>query len=236
MRNLVLPGQGVYKGHALDVGADTVRSGHGKFWALDGSSYEGEWRDDVRHGEGTLALADGSVYSGTFVAGQRHGKDRLVYSNGDSYEGDWSADNKHGLGVFCWQATGATYRGAFHIGVVEGPGVYTDGDGTKFEGEYKDAKRHGCGTLTHPDGRAEPVEYIDGKRVAVMTASTRARMQEIAASKEASAAAREPAAASAPATDPAALVPGKPGAKPARGDVGRGGSCTSSGARSISRH
>ena len=60
-----------------------------------------------------------------------------------------------------------------------------DSDGSTFEGEFKDAKRHGRGTITHADGRTEAAEYVEGKRVAVLTASQRARMRQV---KESSAA------------------------------------------------
>ena len=54
------------------------RSGEGKMWMLDGSVYDGQWKDDLMDGNGRHALADGAVYDGAFVNGQRHGHGTLT--------------------------------------------------------------------------------------------------------------------------------------------------------------
>ena len=59
----------------------------GVFRWPDGSSYDGEWRQDQPHGRGVSRLADGSVYVGGWAGGQRHGRGNVTtgHRNAETY-------------------------------------------------------------------------------------------------------------------------------------------------------
>lgn len=52
--------------------------GIGRFEYLDGSIYDGDWKDNKKHGRGKLLEQEGDVV----------------------YNGDWENDKKHGRGTF----------------------------------------------------------------------------------------------------------------------------------------
>jgi len=78
---------GVYEG--AFVGG--VRVGRGLMKYTDGSSYDGDWKDDKRHGSGKLQSTVG-VYEGDWKADCREGKGVMKFTNGDVYDGHWSSD------------------------------------------------------------------------------------------------------------------------------------------------
>jgi len=45
------------------------------------------------HGKGKLSWVDGSLYEGEWKNDMSNGKGRLIHSDGDVYEGEW-VDNK----------------------------------------------------------------------------------------------------------------------------------------------
>jgi hypothetical protein len=67
-------GIGTYKGSFSNGNLE----GLGQFQYLNGSIYEGEWRENKKHGRGKFIEADG----------------RIIYN------GDWENDYKHGRGTF----------------------------------------------------------------------------------------------------------------------------------------
>ena len=50
-----------------------MRSGRGVMRFLDGTRYEGEWRDDDMNGHGVMMLPNGERYEGEFVNGEWRG-------------------------------------------------------------------------------------------------------------------------------------------------------------------
>jgi len=67
-------GIGTYKGNFVGGNLE----GLGRFDYLDGSYYDGDWKDNKKHGRG-----------------------KLIEGGGDTiYNGDWEYDEKHGRGIF----------------------------------------------------------------------------------------------------------------------------------------
>ena len=58
---------------------------------IDGSSYDGEWREDQPHGYGKHRMTDGSIYEGNFKNGAKSGKGKFYFSGG-MYDGGFLND------------------------------------------------------------------------------------------------------------------------------------------------
>jgi hypothetical protein len=54
----------VYKG---DLDTNGKKHGKGKLTMIDGSYYDGEWREDMKNGRGTESQMKSSTYSGEWV-------------------------------------------------------------------------------------------------------------------------------------------------------------------------
>jgi hypothetical protein len=66
---------------------------------VDGTRYEGQWKDDLQDGFGTEIWPDGSRYEGLYVKGKKHGQGTYTWPDGSKYNGNWQ-DNK-----ICGQVT-----------------------------------------------------------------------------------------------------------------------------------
>lgn len=78
----------------------------------NGAKYEGEWiKDtDIRDGRGIQIWLDGSRYEGYWKNNKANGLGRLIHADGDIYEGDWKDDKAHGNGVYT-HTDGSRYEG-----------------------------------------------------------------------------------------------------------------------------
>ena len=76
------------------IGEDTIKWKicEGTFAYLDGSIYDGEWKDGFRHGQGTFTYLDGSIYVGGWMQSERHGQGTLIENNGKKYIGQFKND------------------------------------------------------------------------------------------------------------------------------------------------
>tara|TARA_B110000305_G_C19452521_1_gene648821 strand:- start:240 stop:2258 length:2019 start_codon:yes stop_codon:yes gene_type:complete len=154
-----------YKGeHALDEDGNLVWEGGGYLEYKDGSTYDGEFKDDNREGSGVFIFADGGkfvgdfwkdqaiygtftyingdIYTGEFWDGGRHGLGELIYVNGDRYNGNWVEDKKHGVGA-SYFSDEEKHLGNYLNGLPHGPGTYyySPTKHTKmFIGTYKEGK------------------------------------------------------------------------------------------------
>ena len=69
-----------------------VRDGRGiQIW-LDGSRYEGYWKNNKANGYGRLIHADGDVYEGEWKDDKADGYGTYFHSDGAKYEGQWKDD------------------------------------------------------------------------------------------------------------------------------------------------
>ena len=69
--------QGVYSG---EINQANEREGHGRQDWLDGSYYEGEWKDNLKHGFGEYSDQK-YKYIGQWKNGAKHGKGKLEIGN-----------------------------------------------------------------------------------------------------------------------------------------------------------
>ncbi len=114
------------------------KDGKGMYEYIDGSVYDGEWRDGKRHGQGEYQDDYGS------------------------YDGAWIDDKQHGKGTYK-QNDGVIYVGDFVNNRLEGKGTLTKPDGSIYVGEFKNGKLHGNGTMTYSDGTITGGIWIKGK-------------------------------------------------------------------------
>jgi hypothetical protein len=109
----------------------------------DGQIYEGEYKWSrlrrIRHGQGTYTFLDGTKYEGEWKDGDKHGQGILTFLDGAKYEGEFKDGKFNGQGIYTY-SSGATYEGEWKDGEFNGQGTYTDSDGTKYEGEFKDGE------------------------------------------------------------------------------------------------
>lgn len=72
-----------------------IRSGKGTMIYADGTSYDGQWRDDKRCGVGTMTYTDGTVYDGDWWNDLRHGHGQMRRPDGSIvYKGPWKNNFK----------------------------------------------------------------------------------------------------------------------------------------------
>lgn len=114
-------------------------------------SYKGEIdKKGKKNGKGFYVWHDGSTYEGDFRDDLRHGNGLFNWSNGQSYKGDYLEDERTGLGIYRWP-DGSFYEGSFLKGKRHGSGVYQSINGVIYDGEWFDDMQHGEGKLTDPD-------------------------------------------------------------------------------------
>lgn len=114
-------------------------------------TYKGEInKKGKKNGKGFYVWHDGSTYEGDFKDDFRHGNGLFNWSNGESYKGDYLEDERTGLGIYRWP-DGSFYEGSFLKGKRHGFGVYQSINGGIYEGEWFDDMQHGEGKLTNPN-------------------------------------------------------------------------------------
>lgn len=163
------------------AGIGSPRQGRHSSTVEDGSTYDGDYKNDQKYGKGTFThKPDGSVYTGEWVDDKRSGQGTLKVGSGSSevtVQGSWVNNTlETSSAIFC-ASDGATfefatidssgkvtagklkykdgeiYEGAFNSsGKRHGRGVCIGSDGSKYDGEYKDDQRHGKGEYHYPDG------------------------------------------------------------------------------------
>ena len=62
----------------------------------------------IREGRGTQVWVDGSFYEGWWKDNKANGKGRLIHADGDIYDGIWMDYNAHGFGTYT-HTDGAKY-------------------------------------------------------------------------------------------------------------------------------
>lgn len=105
--NMVLDNGAEYEGEWDEEGC---KDGRGVQTWVDGSLYEGYWRQDKANGRGRLIHADGDVYDGEWKNDKAHGFGEYRHVDGARYVGDWFEDKQHGMGKEIWPDN-ACYEG-----------------------------------------------------------------------------------------------------------------------------
>ena len=110
----------------------------------NGTSYEGDLKNNNMSGKGKFIWANGNKYIGDFIDGERTGKGKFIWTNGDIYEGDFVNSVKSGRGKFNLK-NGDIYEGDFSNNKFNGWGKIFYIHGDMFEGEFKNGMRNGAG-------------------------------------------------------------------------------------------
>jgi hypothetical protein len=145
-------------------GVKSMKQGLGKYTFVDGSKYEGNFKDDKGHGKGTMIFVDGSKYEGEFNNGLRDGKGIFNYVDGSRHEGGYKKNKRHGKGIYTF-VNGEKYIGEYKFDMYHGIGTYIYSNGDKYEGEWKENKKNGKGIITYKDGRKFKQLWKDGKQI-----------------------------------------------------------------------
>jgi len=152
---------------------------------IDGSKYEGEWKDGLRDGYGVWTGTRNEKYSGKWTADKRNGKGKyedsyytyegawvndrkegtgiIFYKNGDSYMGPWKNDQRHGTGVYTKANGLGKYTGEWDDNVKKGKGAMKDPNGT-YDGDWVNNMRHGEGAFTSSNGDLDMGKWKEDKR------------------------------------------------------------------------
>ncbi|QDZ21659.1 hypothetical protein HOP50_06g41860 [Chloropicon primus] len=135
----------------------------GKFVSSDESiEYTGGWKDNMRHGFGTFFQNGVQKYFGEWRKDLKHGRGKCEYSDGVAYDGDWVGDKMQGTGK--WTFGGEKYEGGFGDNKREGDGTCTYDDGSRYQGAWKDGKRHGKGKHLFSNGDLYEGDWKDDER------------------------------------------------------------------------
>lgn len=156
-------------------------SGRGTYIYIDGSKYEGQFRNGKLHGQGTWFYPDGDKYVGNFKENYSHGEGAIYHANGTVTEGTWSEGEyiaqkeaaavkegcvkgncNDGIGTYIYKDGGARYVGKFKDGLAEGTGTCYYANGERYEGQWADGSFNGNGTLFMEDGSTVNGFWKDG--------------------------------------------------------------------------
>ena len=90
--NDIIEGKGVYQyNYGTKYIGDFlhgVRHGKGKE-KIDGSYFEGEFKEGKKDGEGTYLDAEGNWFKGIYREGKENGQGKIIYNNEDTLERTW---------------------------------------------------------------------------------------------------------------------------------------------------
>ena len=82
---------------------DDKAEGYGVYCHVDGSKYEGDWKNDKQDGKGKETWQDGSVYEGSYQNGLKNGPGKFKWGDGSMYTGNFVNNNIHGHGIYIWK-------------------------------------------------------------------------------------------------------------------------------------
>lgn len=120
---------------------------------IDGSEYEGWWKNDSFHGQGKLTFKperkgeNGIIYEGLFIHGVQERNGKLIYSNGDFYQGQTLDNRRQGRGLLREALSGTLFDCTWEEDKKQGLGIVLYANGDFFKGEFLDDKIEGFGTF-----------------------------------------------------------------------------------------
>jgi len=129
---------------------------------IDGSIYEGDWKNSKRSGLGKLIYKYGAIYEGNWKNNKISGVGKMVYMNGDIYEGNWKNSKRSGLGKMIWKH-GSIYDGDWKNNKRSGLGKMVYNDYGIYEGNWKNSKRSGLGKMVYNDGAIYEGDWKNNK-------------------------------------------------------------------------
>jgi hypothetical protein len=146
-------------------------------------TYKGEIdKKGRKHGKGIYTWHDGSTYEGDFKNDARNGNGLFHWNNGENYKGDYLEDERTGQGLYRWP-DGSYYEGSFLRGKRHGLGTFHSADGTVYVGQWFDDLQHGQGKLTNPNKTSIQAIWKNGKLIAqpspLPKSSTKPKLEKI---------------------------------------------------------
>ncbi len=114
--------------------------GYGDINFLDGSKYQGNFRNGKYDGQGVYTFTNGNKYVGEFKNGKSNGQGTLTYADGGKYTGNWKNGKSNGQGTLTY-ADGSEYTGNWKDDVPNGQGTYTYADGSVYNSNLAKRKR-----------------------------------------------------------------------------------------------
>ena len=149
-------------------------NGQGEEVRGDGISYVGEYKDGGWHGAGKYTAVNGDVYEGQFLNGFLNGLGVALYKQGNKYEGEFKDGKRNGAGKYT-AINGDVYEGQHINDSGNGFGKYLWKNGERYEGEFKGGNLDGQGTRFRVDGSVlykgafENGQYIETFEVEMLT-------------------------------------------------------------------
>lgn len=153
----------VYRGEFYEG----YESGSGVLTLVNGSRYEGGFKDGMFHGKGIFVDVSGDTYTGDFLHGEFAGAGKSTSTDGDSYEGDFKKWRFDGKGVLALKS-GDRYAGHFVGGVPAGHMQVKYQGGARYEGGMQGWDYQGKGVLTSKNGDSFSGGYDHGVATGVM--------------------------------------------------------------------
>lgn len=122
-----------------EVNSRFVPNGRGVMTYLNGSVYDGEFRNGVPNGAGSFTDEKGDKFIGNFRGGVPEGYGRVSFSDGHTYEGEWNKGGINGRGTMFYKS-GDRFEGVFKNGIKQGEGRYVCSDGRVIVQTYENGK------------------------------------------------------------------------------------------------
>ncbi|MES2848620.1 MAG: PDZ domain-containing protein [Bacteroidota bacterium] len=156
-------------------------NGTGKHIDMEGSVYEGNFKNGKRNGKGKCTAANSLVYDGEWKDGKRDGIGKAVYKvkgydfggRNWSYEGSWKKDSIDGNGTYMF-GDGSYYTGEVHDNNRVGKGRMVLKDSTAYEGQWKGNALNGEGTISFKNGDKHTGTFVNSKLEGPVTIFTKA--------------------------------------------------------------
>lgn len=79
-------------------------------------------KTDQKHGRGIQAYIDGSYYEGYWRENKTNIQGKLIHPDGDRYEGEWVDDKAQGTGTY-YHIDGSKYEGQWFDDKQDGEGI-----------------------------------------------------------------------------------------------------------------
>ena len=131
-----------------------MAEGRGVYRGVDGSIYEGDFRNDNMEGTGVFRLANGDIYEGNYRNNKMEGTGVLRSAKGGIYDGSWKKDMPEGRGVLTYAIDGKADHER---------GVCSFNAKDKIDGVFKERKRHGACTYTFFNGETFRCTFVEGR-------------------------------------------------------------------------
>lgn len=138
-------------------------NGAGIYAEIDGSRYEGQFRNSRFEGEGKIYFGEELHYAGQFRNGLRHGWGVETPPNSSRYEGEFSDDIRHGKGKL-FQSNGTLLEGEWVEGRPEGEFSIAFPSGNRYQGHFQHGALHGYGVMVYANGHRYEGQWLDGAK------------------------------------------------------------------------